>query len=101
MKAARVASKPLWPWDPINLTVGEIAAIKGMAAQNRLAFEAIVFKICGVDRMSFTAGGEDGRRATDFAEGRRWPGNTLRQIVEMPAQVNPRGAPPEIPADQS
>lgn len=72
---------PRWPWDQVELELHEISAIKAMAAQFPAAWAAIVHKIAGADRMSFTAGGEDGRRASDFAEGRRWVGNTLRQVL--------------------
>jgi hypothetical protein len=49
--------------------------------------------------MSFTVlGSDEGRRASDFAEGQRWVGNTLRfQICGREYPVNPRGAPPPMP----
>lgn len=98
-------AKPNLPWDQVDLTAGELASIKAVAdgvadpEQQRIAFRTIVEKLCGVDRMSFTVlGNEDGRRATDFAEGRRWVGNTLRHdIVGRQYPVNPRGAPPPLP----
>jgi hypothetical protein len=70
--------EPKWPWDQVNLDLHEISAIKVMASQNAVAFAAIL-KICGDERMSYTHGGEDGRRATDFAEGRRWVGLALKR----------------------
>ena len=93
-----------WPWDPVLLEPFEVSAIKAVAAQMPIAFAAIE-KICGTDRMSFTVGGEEGRRATDFAEGQRHVGRMLRQIRDgkMPGpkptefrdpHAVPKGAPP-------
>jgi hypothetical protein len=81
--------KARWPWSAVDLAPHEVSAIKAISPG---AFEALE-KICGTDRMSFTAGGEDGRRATDFAEGRRWVGNTLRQIREMKMPGPPKEQP--------
>jgi hypothetical protein len=33
--------------------------------------------------MTFWPGGEDGKRATDFAEGKRWVGVQLRRIEKL------------------
>jgi hypothetical protein len=82
------------PWDPIFLEAHEISAIKAIAAQHAVGFAAIL-KIARVDEMSFSAGGEDGRRATDYAEGKRAVGVTLRQIAAMKLQQPGRGAPPD------
>jgi hypothetical protein len=97
------------PWDPVDLTPSELASIKAVAdgvaesEQQRIAFRTIVHKLCRVDRMSFTAfGPEEGKRATDFAEGCRWVGNTMRfDIVGREYPVNPRGAPPPMPAAET
>lgn len=94
-----------WPWDEVQLELHEISEIKAMAAQFPRGWNAILHKILGVDRVSFTAGGADGERATTFSEGKRWGGCTLRQVVTMrmpgpkldetgPHAV-PKGAPPE------
>lgn len=99
------APRPKLPWDQVPLTPTELASIKAVAdgvaegEQQRIAFRTIVDKLCGVDRMSFTMlGPEDGKRGTDFAEGKRWVGNTLRfDIVGREYPVNPRGAPPPMP----
>lgn len=105
---ARQPAKPHLPWDPVELTQTEVSSIKAVSdgvangQQQQIAFRAIVDKLCGVDRASFTIlpGSDDGRRATDFAEGKRWVGNTLRNnIVNRQYPVNPRGAPPPMPGD--
>ena len=90
--------QPVWPWDPVLLEPFEVSAVKAVAAQMPLAWAALE-KITGADRMSFTEGGEDGRRATDFAEGRRWVGNTLRNIrdMKMPGAGAPRPHEPRDP----
>lgn len=102
------AAKPKLPWDLVDLSATELASIKAVSdgvaepEQQRIAYRTIVFKLCGVDRASFTIlGPDEGKRATDFAEGKRWVGNTIRNdIVNREYPVNPRGAPPPMP-DQS
>ena len=51
--------------------------------QQQRAYEYVVRTLCETDRMTFWPGGEDGRRATDFAEGKRWVGVQLRRIEKM------------------
>jgi len=95
--------RPRWPWDQVELEPHEISAVKAIANTLPAAWSALE-KITGVDAMSFTAGGQDGERATNFAEGKRWVGRTLRQIRDMkmpgglPAEQGPhavpKGAPP-------
>jgi hypothetical protein len=99
-----MAGRPKLPWDNVPLTPSELASVKAVADglanpdQQRLAFRVIVDKLCNVRGLSFAAGGEEGRRATDFAEGKRWVGATLQNdIVSRPWPVNPRGAPPPMP----
>lgn len=79
------------PWDPLDLDVQEIRAIKAVAAgtandgQQRRAIEVIVHKFAGTYDQSFRPG-SDGHRATDFAEGKRFVGNrivhTLKRTVD-------------------
>lgn len=89
----RQPTGPKQPWDPIFLEPSEISAVKAIAASQSLGFAAIL-KLCRVDEMSFSAGGEDGRRATDYAEGKRSVGVTLRALVAMKLPTPGRGAPP-------
>jgi hypothetical protein len=65
-----------------------------MAANHPLGFKALLEKICRVDEMSFAMGGEDGRRETDYAEGKRAVGRNLREIVGMELKHRSRGAEP-------
>ena len=74
---------PPWEFDPHAFEVHELGAVKAMALAHPKAFAIVCDKIAGCGHMSFAAGGEDGRRATDFAEGRRWVGITLRAIVAV------------------
>lgn len=76
------------------LTKAEVIAIKSLEAgvandhQQKLALKAIVDKVCGVRDMSFRPGGEDGRRATDFAEGKRFVGEQLTRALRLPMEVS-------------
>lgn len=108
-----MAKKPLnatqtWPWDLVQLTLAEASSIKAIASQHPMGYAAIVDKICGADRLSFTAGGDDGRRATDFSEGKRWVASAIRQAVDaqMPTTKSepgphsvPKGPPPPLPGE--
>lgn len=93
-----------WPWEPVDLSISEIAALKALAdgraepSQQKIAYETVIRKICAADAMSYAAGAEDGRRATDFAEGKRWVALAIRQAVARELPVNPRGAPPPMPS---
>lgn len=89
-----------WPWDQVQLAPHEVSAIKAIPDQ---AFDAIR-KVARIDLISFASGAEDGRRATDFAEGMRYVGLLLNKIRAMPMPVRkpaetgphavPKGAPP-------
>ena len=107
MKApARV--KTLLPWQlPIDrIPPWAISAVRAIAAgtadehQQREGLAWIRDGLSARTRMSFWPGGDDGRRATDFAEGRRWVGDQLQRICNLtPGQVDPRGPPPPMPGD--
>src|SRR5690349_19500350 len=89
---------PTWAWDPVMLAPREVSAIKAMAAAHPEAFEICARKICRLDAISFAAGGEDGRRATDFAEGLRFAGKQMLNARDAKLATSPRGAPPaELP----
>lgn len=81
-------------WDPAHLSEGEIASIKGMAANHPVGWSAVLEKICRVNEVSFAIGGVDGQRETDYAEGKRAIGVVLREIAGMTLRHNPRGAEP-------
>jgi hypothetical protein len=110
--AAKKIEPPPWSFPLAELNSkainSDIAAIRATADgtadeyQQRAAFAFICRRLCGEGQMTFWPGGEDGRRATDFAEGRRWVGIQLRRIVALvPERIDTRGEPPQMPAAQA
>lgn len=100
-----LARKTPLPWQLPVLTHSEIVAIQQLEQgaadqyQQRVAWACIREKLCGAEIMSFWPG-EDGRRATDFHEGKRWVALQLRRISRLkPAGVDERGAPPAMPGE--
>lgn len=96
------------PWSlplaELNKLPSEIAAVRAVAEgaadehQQRMAVAFICSRLCGERKMSFWPGGEDGKRATDFAEGKRWVAIQLRRVVDLvPARNDVRGEPPAMP----
>jgi hypothetical protein len=89
MKAPRSKSQPDRPWQMPRTEDADIFAIQAVAngtasdAQQQRAYDYVVRILCETDRMTFWPGGEDGKRATDFAEGKRWVGLQLRRIEKM------------------
>lgn len=91
------------PWILPPVTDADIFAVQALAdgradahAQRRAW--SFIRELASADRMSFWPGGEDGRRATDFAEGKRWVADQLRRISRLrPAGFDPRGEPPPMP----
>lgn len=83
------------PWEHGFLEPREISLVKAMAKQHPEAFAICVERICRVNAMSFTAGAEDGRRATDFAEGMRFAGRAMLNARDARLPVSGRGAPPD------
>jgi hypothetical protein len=88
----RRKSQPDHPWQFPKIESADIFAVQAVAkgianeGQQQRAFDYIVRVLCETDRMTFWAGGEDGRRATDFAEGKRWVGVQLRRIEKLRPQ---------------
>ena len=100
-----VGQGPAWPWSPVaRFEDADVFALQALAAgnassgQQQRALAFIRDAICEGDRLSFMPGGEDGRRATDFAEGKRFVAVQIRRFLRMkPTTVNSRGAPPAMP----
>lgn len=101
-----MASKlaPWRPWRPIEVNVSPVVgpgllnkadalAIKMVAAgeatpeQQRRALEAIVTRIACADDMSFRADDHGGTRETDFSEGKRYTGLSIRKIISTPLEI--------------
>ena len=76
---------------PHDLEKAELLAIKqvgaGVAneAQQKKCLEVILYKFCGYYDMSFRPGGEEGQRATDFAEGKRFVASRIQAALLAPA----------------
>jgi hypothetical protein len=89
MKPARPKSQPDRPWQMPRIADADIFALQAVAigeanaAQQQRAYDYVVRTLCETDRMTFWPGADDGRRATDFAEGKRWVGLQLRRIEKM------------------
>ncbi len=89
MKPSRPKCQPDRPWQIPRIEDADIFAIQAVAngtasdAQQQRAYRYVVRTLCETDRMTFWPGGEDGKRATDFAEGKRWVGLQLRRIEKM------------------
>lgn len=93
------------PWRPPATTnVQHVAAIKALAAgkateeQQRIALHFLLVDVCGVDDEPFCPG-EDGRRSTDFALGKRRVGTFIRSLIHVDIKKfkDPNAAPTEQP----
>lgn len=77
------------PWQVVGLDDADIMALQALekghanSGQQQRALDVIKTKICRMQRMSFFPGGDDGRRATDFAEGKRFVGSQIDRILKM------------------
>lgn len=108
-KKVVVGKGPGWPWSPVtDIEDADVFALKALAKGNASsgqqirALDFIRGKICEGRRLSFMPGGEDGRRATDFAEGKRFVDIQIQRFLNMEAQsFNSRGAPPAMPGPTS
>lgn len=80
-----MAKKPNGPWVPSDYDIADAAAIQALQRgdatkdQQQRALKWLIEKACGTYDLSYRPG-EDGRRDTDFAEGKRFVGS---QIVKM------------------
>lgn len=77
------------PWMPVQYKKADVAALQAMrrgeanADQQLRALEYILDTICDRTGMSFRPG-PDGARDTDFAEGRRFVGNQIVKLTNLP-----------------
>lgn len=60
------------------------ACVRGNASpqQAKRAIDWVMAEAARVHDMSFQLGGEEGRRLTDFAEGRRYVGHQIRRLLQ-------------------
>jgi hypothetical protein len=63
--------------------VNMLAVVNGQASpqQAKSAMEWVMREAARVQDQPFMLGGEDGRRATDFAAGRMYTGHLIRQLI--------------------
>ena len=100
MKLARAKTQIDRPWQMPRLEHADVFAVQALAqgiandAQQKRAYECIMRMLCETDRMTFWPGGEDGRRATDFAEGKRWVALQLRRIEKLRPDHRDEGTTP-------
>jgi hypothetical protein len=98
----RPKTQPNTPWQLPATTNSNIFAIQAVAkgianeGQQRQAWEYILRTLCEIDRMTFWPGGEDGKRATDFAEGKRWVAIQLRRIERLRPDMGTAGDLPSM-----
>jgi hypothetical protein len=76
-------------WLPPAWDIADASAIQALARgeadshQQKRAMDFIITKLCATYDLSFRPGGEDGRRATDFAEGRRMVGTQIVKHIHL------------------
>jgi hypothetical protein len=95
VKRPRASPAPRFPWEHGFLESRKVSLIKAMASQHPEAFRICVEEICRTNSLSFTAGGEEGRRATDFAEGMRFAGRAMLNARDAVMPTTGRKAPPD------
>lgn len=77
------------PWHPPQSEIADISAVKAAASgtanaeQQVRAIKWIIENACMYYDLSFSPGGEDGRRDSDFAEGRRFVGAQIVKMTKM------------------
>lgn len=75
-------------WTPAEWELADASAMQGLAngtaspEQQKRALRWIIEQASGLYDMSFHPGGEEGRRDTDFAEGRRSVGNQIVKLIK-------------------
>ena len=80
------------PWEPHPLTKYDCYAVRALMegkaseGQQRRIWE-LLFAMTGARDLEFRPGGEEGRRASDFASGKRFIGLQLAKIITLPASV--------------
>lgn len=80
--------KPPAPWESIEPVPAICSSLRALRAgtadadQQMMAIEFIVGTLCKRGDMTFIPG-EDGRRASDFAEGKRFVGNQIVRLANI------------------
>jgi hypothetical protein len=85
--------KRLGPWEPASYQAADASALQALAAgvadeyQQKHVLRWIVEVAAATYDQSFWPGGEDGRRNSDFAEGRRFVGNSIVKMLKVDVQA--------------
>lgn len=94
---------PPWVMEQVpSQTLYAIQAVaegRASSLQQMVAWFFIIDVLCKTDRMSFFHGGEDGRRATDFSEGKRWIGSQLRRLQKIKPEFQDLTREPPLPPE--
>jgi hypothetical protein len=86
-------SKESWPWLPAQYDKRVAYAIKALQAgnandvQQKEALRWIVWNACGTYDEQMYAGGDEGRRATDYALGKRHVGLEIVKMINLDPRV--------------
>jgi hypothetical protein len=97
-KTQREAVDDNAPWKPPHYEPADVGALQALrrgdcpAHLQQRALNFILFSLCGLRDLSYRPGGEDGRRDTDFAEGRRFVGLQIGKLLE--AKISKDGEQP-------
>lgn len=82
-------TNPVAPWMPVDHDIADAAAIQAMIegrateAQQRRGMKWIIEVASGLYDQSYWPGADEGRRNTDFAEGRRFVGNSIVKLSRL------------------
>lgn len=81
---------PTEPWKPVPYETADVEAIQaifqGVAneGQQKRGLKWIIERASGTYDQTFFPGAEVGRRNSDFAEGRRFVGNSIVKLLYLP-----------------
>lgn len=92
-KTTREAVSDHAPWKPVSYELADAGSLQALMRgdatkeQQQRALKFVIENICGTYDVSYRPGGEDGRRDTDFAEGRRFPGLQIVKFLKLNLSV--------------
>jgi hypothetical protein len=84
-----MAAKTQGPWSPAKYEPADVSAIQALVNgeatpdQQQRAIKWIIESACGTYDQSYWPGGEEGHRNTDFAEGKRFVGNSIVKMTRL------------------
>jgi hypothetical protein len=87
------------PWDPPDVSQGELIALKALAGgvansgQQAVALAVIIRKFACAYDMTFRPGGHEGDRAASFAEGKRFVASRIIEAINRPLKPGEQNEP--------